>query len=60
MTRAQKRWLKRLRSDGFVAMGAWGTGQRNRPLRALVEMGYAEFGWGPKDSFLQTQGFLIL
>lgn len=59
MTRAQKKWLEELRREGFVQYGGWGKGQRNRPLWALVEMGQAEFGWGPRNSFIQTQGFLL-
>jgi len=60
MTRAQKKWLKVLREEGFVAYGAWNTGQRNRPLRALVQMSYASIGMGPRDSCLQTFGFIYV
>jgi len=59
MTRAQKKWLHKLQNDGFVTMGGWGDGQKNRPLWALVEMGLAKFGWGPLDSCLRMQGFFI-
>ncbi len=57
MTRAQKKWLKKLEADGFVSMGGWNRGQRNRPLRALEALGYCEFGWGPVDSSFKYQGW---
>lgn len=41
MTKAQKKWLSVLNRDGFVSWGAWTDGQRNRPLRKLVELGFA-------------------
>ncbi len=57
LTPAQEKWLMVLRHEGFVAMGGWGNGQKNRPLFRLCELGFAEFGWGPKGDFLQCQGF---
>lgn len=57
MTRAQRKWLEIARSQGFVQMGGWGQGQRNRPLWALVRMGLLEVGHGPKNSFLKAEGF---
>lgn len=58
MTRAQKKWLKVLNDTGFVEMGGWGRGQKNRPLFALCNMGLATFDIGPPDSCLKVQGFL--
>jgi len=58
LTKAQERWLREINREGFVEMGGWGSGQKNRPLFALVDMGLAEFGFGPKGSFLKTQGFM--
>lgn len=58
MTPAQKKWLEVLRETGFVECGGWSRGQRNRPLRALVQMGLAEEGYGPRNSFLKVYGFM--
>lgn len=58
MTRAQKKWLKILRETGFVERGGWSRGQRNRPLRALVQMGLAVEDFGPKGSLLMVDGFM--
>jgi len=57
LTRAQRKWLYKLRTHGFVEAGGWARGQRNRPLRALVEKGLAVEGMGPKDCMLQVHGF---
>lgn len=57
MTKAQRKWLQILNDRGFVSTGTWNSGQRNRPLRALVKMGLAVEGMGPKDSFLKCYGF---
>lgn len=60
MTSAQKKWLRILDRDGFVEWG-WNfrNGQRNRPLRKLESMGYAENCLGPEGSFLKCQGVKI-
>ena len=57
LTKAQDFWLKKLRAHGFVEAGTWGRGQRNRPLRTLVEKGLAVEGFGPKGCMLQVHGF---
>ncbi len=52
LTKAQKHWLDILHRDGFVERGySFGTGQKNRPLEKLCDLGLATFGFGPKDSF---------
>ena len=56
MTRAQKKWLQRLNEEGFVSWGSWGDGQRNRPLRKLVNLGLAKPCIGPRGSFLKVEG----
>jgi len=57
LTRAQQKWLHKLRTHGFVERGGWGRGQRNRPLFALVEKGLAVYGYGPEGSALKVEGF---
>lgn len=58
LTKAQRRELRQMVDTGFIELGVrFGRSQSNRPRWALVEAGLAEFGFGPKDSFLQTQGF---
>lgn len=59
MTKAQLKWLKILQKEKFVSWGSWGCGQRNRPLRKLIELGYAIDTWGPKNSCLQVQGVML-
>ena len=54
----QKRWLAKLNRSGFIASGAWGNGQRNRPLNALVAEGLALRGWGPVGSMLKVEGYI--
>ncbi|GGE36530.1 hypothetical protein GCM10007276_12530 [Agaricicola taiwanensis] len=59
LTAAQKRYGERLVEHGFVEhQTGFGTSQSNRCGWALVNLGLAEFDWGPKGSFLQTQGFV--
>jgi len=58
LTPAQRRELLRMHEHGFTAKPTSYRGMpRNRPLWALVEMGLAEFGWGPRGSWLTTYGF---
>ena len=58
LTPRQKELLKDLRRTGFIAhRSAFGRSQQNRPLWKLVELGLADFDWGPPGSFLQVQGF---
>lgn len=59
LTPAQKDWLLKLKKAGFVSRGGWGDGQRNRPLDVLCKKGLAVETWGPKGSFLKTQGYEI-
>lgn len=59
LTEAQKRTLAAINSTGFVeARAGFGTSQSNRPAWKLVELGLADFDWGPSGSFLKTQGFV--
>jgi len=59
LTAAQRRVLTEINESGFVFHRVgFGTSQSNRPAWRLVELGLAEFGFGPKDSFLRAQGFM--
>ena len=59
LTKAQSRWLEKVEATGFVEVGSrFGGSQKNRPLFALESMGLVQFGFGPKDCLLQTQGFM--
>ena len=58
LTPRQRELLGDLRRTGFIAhRSAFGRSQQNRPLWKLVELGLADFDWGPPGSFLQVQGF---
>ena len=58
MTKRQKEALRKLKEDGFIeCKTSFGNSQANRPLWKLVSLGLADFGFGPKGSFLKTQGF---
>lgn len=59
LTEAQRRVLHAIVETGFVEhKSGFGTSQSNRPAWRLVGLGFADFGFGPKHSFLQTQGFM--
>lgn len=59
LTEAQRRALEKLNGGGFVEHVAhFSRSQVNKPLWRLVELGLAAFEFGPKGSFLQTQGFV--
>lgn len=59
LTKGQAAFLKELRETGFIIHAVrFGASQRNRCGWALVDKGLAEFDFGPRDSFLQTYGFM--
>ena len=59
MTKAQKRELKLLHERGYtVHQMSWRGMPRNKALWNLVELGLADFGFGPINSYLQQQGFM--
>lgn len=60
LSRKQRRALVKLHVNGFVNYYIFPYGGRNKPLWTLLDMGLAEFGFGPKDCWLQTQGFIPL
>lgn len=58
LTAAQQRELQNLVATGFTeCKSSFGDSQSNRPLWTLVDLGFAEFDWGPNGSWLKTQGF---
>lgn len=59
LTEAQRAGLERLLHDGFVEhVTILRKCQANKPYWRLVELGLAEFKFGPEASFLKTQGFM--
>ena len=59
LTHRQRELLHDLRQRGFIEYrSAFGRSQRNGPLRKLVELGLADFDWGPPGEWLQVQGFI--
>ena len=59
LTPRQRELLGDLRRTGFIAhRSAFGRSQQNRPLWKLVELGLADFAWGPPGDWLQVQGFI--
>lgn len=59
LTKAQREVLSKLNADGFVEhVTDFSRSQANKPLWTLVKLGLADFDWGPKGSFLKTQGFV--
>ena len=59
LTPRQRELLHDLRQRGFLEYRAgFGRSQQNRPLWKLVELGLADFDWGPPGSFPQVQGFI--
>lgn len=60
LTRQQRAFHQELQTKGFVAHRTrFGASQRNRCGWKLVELGAAVFDFGPRGSFLQTQGFML-
>lgn len=58
LTAKQREYAEYLFEHGFMIHNVGcGIMNRNRPLWALVELGLAEFRFGPSGSWLQTYGF---
>lgn len=58
LTKAQWAALARISASGFEEHHRFGASISNKPLWRLVELEFADFGFGPPGSFLQTQGFM--
>ena len=59
MTKGEQKALEQLKRDGFARHAQFPYGGRNRPYWSLVERGEAVFDFGPKGSWLKTQGFML-
>lgn len=59
LTKAQQQALENLVNTGFTEhINRFSRSQANKPLWRLAELGLATFEFGPKGSFLMTQGFM--
>jgi hypothetical protein len=60
LTKPQQRILDEVKRTGFVERKTgFGRSQSNGPAERLVAMGLLTTGWGPRGSFLMTQGYLL-
>lgn len=61
MTPSQRKWANEIFETGFVEFGSWShRPQSNRAMWTLVVLGIVEMDFGPRGSWLKTQGFMPL